>query len=757
MVLPLVFTLALAAPAQEPTALCRWLGDVALLGDTDKYKTAALYVKKNAHHCILYHAAMAKLRLYDKTPRRPLLLEAVGLLEKIDATADPALYDWARVRRLELALRLRAPRLAPPLAELPSHLPSPEKRFLLETALLAIDSPEQALAKHVEHPLPPGRFRLQQIWDMWSLYPRHAPERHALEREIAAEHPDSALASRAEPEQSEEALLKRMAQWHARHANNSLIAAAHKSLKSGTVSAGGRCVMLFFLGAAERKLRRYAQAERVLWEAMTECQPLATETQSASKVTPIALIASASNTPPPTPTEAHKRAWFLLAQVQSISRSFETVQATVTSFVDRFKADPLTDDALLIGAASAKKHARHDEARAFMERLVKEQKNGDVCAEASFRLAWQTYREEGPAAAVPAFAALPQNGCAQDDSQRARAHYWHARMLHYTDAPKADIDAALTAAYRVAPLHYYGVIARQRLNVTPLPPPLEPAAPTETETEVGPPLSARGPSIAALEARIAALAESGLYAEAQQELAPKKPGEAPAEELAAYARLLASAHDYYRAHRPFRAPLAPLLGRAPTAQNRQSWDVAYPRPFEAHIGKAEREEKLPRDLLLSLVREESAFQLDAGSWANAYGMTQLLVETAQRTAASMPGFSKTITADLLRHEALCALQIGAHLLAKLQQRYKHPALMLAAYNAGEGAVDHWLQTRGGLPFDEFIEEIPLDETRGYVKRILGTWHIYHVLADREPPILGLGRMHKPTQIAGLARSSDDVP
>jgi soluble lytic murein transglycosylase len=124
-------------------------------------------------------------------------------------------------------------------------------------------------------------------------------------------------------------------------------------------------------------------------------------------------------------------------------------------------------------------------------------------------------------------------------------------------------------------------------------------------------------------------------------------------------------------------------------------------------------------------------------------MTQLLVETAERTAADIPGFNKVVTSDLLRKEALVSLQLGAHLIAMLQKRYKTPPLVLAAYNAGEEAVDHWVKSRGYLPTDEFIEEIPFDETRGYVKRILSTWQIYRALAGIEPPPLALGRAYRP--------------
>ncbi len=70
---------------------------------------------------------------------------------------------------------------------------------------------------------------------------------------------------------------------------------------------------------------------------------------------------------------------------------------------------------------------------------------------------------------------------------------------------------------------------------------------------------------------------------------------------------------------------------------------------------------------------------------------------------------------------------AAHLARHLREFHGNPALALAAYNAGPGHVRTWLRRHGNLPLDEFVERIPLDETRGYVKRVLETWGIYRLL------------------------------
>ena len=73
-------------------------------------------------------------------------------------------------------------------------------------------------------------------------------------------------------------------------------------------------------------------------------------------------------------------------------------------------------------------------------------------------------------------------------------------------------------------------------------------------------------------------------------------------------------------------------------------------------------------------------------------------------------------------------------MAGLQRRYGgNAALIPAAYNAGEGAVDRWIRERHDRALDEFIEEIPYDETRRYSRRVLQTWGIYAWLDDGTLP------------------------
>ena len=80
------------------------------------------------------------------------------------------------------------------------------------------------------------------------------------------------------------------------------------------------------------------------------------------------------------------------------------------------------------------------------------------------------------------------------------------------------------------------------------------------------------------------------------------------------------------------------------------------------------------------------------------------------------------------------LRIGTRYMEYLQDRFEgNMFLAVAGYNAGEGNVEKWLRERGNKPTDEYIEDIPYRETRGYVKRVLGTYQVYRTVYDPGTP------------------------
>jgi soluble lytic murein transglycosylase len=114
-----------------------------------------------------------------------------------------------------------------------------------------------------------------------------------------------------------------------------------------------------------------------------------------------------------------------------------------------------------------------------------------------------------------------------------------------------------------------------------------------------------------------------------------------------------------------------------------------------------------------------------------------MVPTAQEVARRLK-LGKVSRASLT--DASLNIRLGAHYLGQLVRQFDGSvALALAAYNAGGGAVNRWLEQRPGLELDEFVEEIPIEETRGYVKRVLRSYAAYRLLygvaAESAAPVL----------------------
>ena len=131
-------------------------------------------------------------------------------------------------------------------------------------------------------------------------------------------------------------------------------------------------------------------------------------------------------------------------------------------------------------------------------------------------------------------------------------------------------------------------------------------------------------------------------------------------------------------------------------------------------------------LAWAVMREESAFDPDARSAASAIGLMQLIAPTARLVARDTPWPWD----ELSLHRPDVSIALGARLLASLRGSFPiHPALAIAAYNSGGGAVRRWLQARGTDAFDVFVERIPFDETRAYVKRVLASEAAYAYLYD----------------------------
>lgn len=167
-----------------------------------------------------------------------------------------------------------------------------------------------------------------------------------------------------------------------------------------------------------------------------------------------------------------------------------------------------------------------------------------------------------------------------------------------------------------------------------------------------------------------------------------------------------------------------VLMRAITPETRWQWDCIYPSPYESFVREQERLRGVPEGLVFAIMRQESAFKPRVRSPVGAVGLMQLMPNTARQVALELG----------IEHdpELLVSppynIELGTFYLGKVLETFGNEvALAAAAYNAGPTAVRRWLQGGEGLALDLWVARIPYDETRGYVRRVLGNWARYRYL------------------------------
>ena len=176
-----------------------------------------------------------------------------------------------------------------------------------------------------------------------------------------------------------------------------------------------------------------------------------------------------------------------------------------------------------------------------------------------------------------------------------------------------------------------------------------------------------------------------------------------------------------------RSRLKDHLEHYPEGKWRLEWETAYPRAFEPILAKACEKYTLPRAIAWGIMREESSFIADVKSPANAFGLMQLIIPTAKGVAIGT-GFGSD-EASLKTPEV--SIELGTKLLASLRKQHGHDALAIGAYNGGSGAVNRWMNNRTTDELDLFVENIPYEETRNYIKRVLSSVAAYGYLYERK--------------------------
>ncbi|ASG68453.1 murein transglycosylase [Francisella halioticida] len=168
-------------------------------------------------------------------------------------------------------------------------------------------------------------------------------------------------------------------------------------------------------------------------------------------------------------------------------------------------------------------------------------------------------------------------------------------------------------------------------------------------------------------------------------------------------------------------------------------DVLFPKAFIHTVNENVKRFGIDRDLVLSIMRKESLFDIEAGSWAGAKGLMQVTEPTAKFIAKKyklslIGNKSKGMNSQIFIPQN--NIKLGTANLYFLEKLFdKNTVLGIAAYNAGPGNVAKWLNKRE-VPAPIWIENVPFGETRHYIRKVLMYMIVYNnfVFKDKKDNI-----------------------
>lgn len=156
-----------------------------------------------------------------------------------------------------------------------------------------------------------------------------------------------------------------------------------------------------------------------------------------------------------------------------------------------------------------------------------------------------------------------------------------------------------------------------------------------------------------------------------------------------------------------------------------TWHWIYPEAYQAIVDRHARRHRIDPRLMYSMMKQESAFKEEAVSPVGARGLIQIMPFTGKRLATAM-GWQGFNPADLFEPEINIALS-ALYMRMNADLFEDRLPMIIAAYNAGEAAVERWLPSRVDLEDWEFIEEIPYKETNKYTKLVIRNYWMYQYL------------------------------
>jgi soluble lytic murein transglycosylase len=471
---------------------------------------------------------------------------------------------------------------------------------------------------------------------------------------------------------------------------------------------------------------------------------------------------AALNSVPTGASDARVEALSYVAQSQARLRQWDAARATASEMRRAFPDHTLTKRALASVGLVAKDLKDDAQAQNFFRAAVAAYPGASEVAQAQFELAWSVHESKNFSESSRLLLEHLAAYADRNTDNRGRAGYWAAR-----DAERAGkLDDARTlyqAMLQRYDANWYGYLAKQRLDA------LNRTRPNATtnangDTRAGAGANDGGASndgaatnsnapnsqlsravknlstVTVAEETAGAGSDETLrradelnvvglddYALAELDQLLQSAPSSPRLNLAK-ARILRTRNQNLLALLAMQKPYPDYAQMKPEELTREEWDAFYPLAYWDTITQEARARGLDPYRVAAFIRQETVFDPRAVSHASAYGLMQLVMDTAQRTAARIGVTSPTSTEELFNPQL--NIKLGTAYLRAQLDTYGRVEYAAAAYNAGPGRASRW-KTELPSEIDEWAEAIPFRETRQYVQGIIRNTLQYQRLYDEQ--------------------------
>ncbi len=335
--------------------------------------------------------------------------------------------------------------------------------------------------------------------------------------------------------------------------------------------------------------------------------------------------------------------------------------------------------------------------------LIRSYPRNKYAEDGAWYLGWIYYRKGQYREAHGTFSAFTDSDSTFNASN---AKYWRARTLEKQGKhDEAHVQYRELAGSTIPTYHTY--LAQKKSGYTP------------KFANINPEFSALGPRANSRKEKAQLLINLGMVDEAKLEIIAMEDEAGTKEEFVIVSLLYSQVDDYNKSINVAQGIGLPQANR-----------LSFPKGFQEFVGPYAKKYGVDELLVYSIIREESRFQKDVVSPADAVGLMQLIPPTA-RTVARQIGINGFSTAMLTIPRI--NIEMGIFYFKQVLDKFNGDIeLALASYNAGPHRAADWKVRFYGLEKDEFIEEVPFRETRNYIRRILRSYGAYKAIYGDAP-------------------------